>query len=676
MKNLNINIKISLSLVIVVGLTWSYLIHPFLLPVSIHPHLKFLITSALILYIGYLYRTIQFKINLRLPDLIVIALYLAFFTLLNRTALMGSLTSDELYHTMLSSTYHFLPDTMKAHPLLKGISINIINMNLSALVLLIGAGLFFGYKFIRSISSARTRYVLYFISLVIAGEIFHRLPVTLEAHPPMRLFPLFLSQLIFGINDVAFRLPGHLAATFICWLVYRLTLSNDKPSHILPFIFGFSVYMIPTVFHCSVLVHPSIWAFIAGSLCFVLIYKGLETKDGNLMIAAGVSLGLGCLLRQNTMLFWPALILIVAFNRQYWSRLLLIFLPALFFTPYLSTVFHLGHPAARVVLFKKDKSSYTAKTQPASTISVSTEARDKEVARGDKKESEKPLTYKGYRVFGPLRNLIRSTTSLRGPLSVVQSSSLLWTIFFIIGLILTCLKFKSSLRFFYVSFLSGYCLFFAIGPGLWGMGRYQVEYVAPAMMAAILMLIHVYPRKTRVIAGWLVILGIYSFVFNLSIPQDVKSRWPEKRLSTELYTPYKKAFSWIQRQGNNGRILVMDGWQFDGAMGLWMRGFTHEGWRNYLTIHEKFQGFLQENPTLRHFDSFLRENRVDHFVIQYGEKKDFELREPGAKKLLAGLSGKTSMPSYSRQITFSDDRGAAIDIYARSDRKYDWGPPE
>jgi hypothetical protein len=107
---------------------------------------------------------------------------------------------------------------------------------------------------------------------------------------------------------------------------------------------------------------------------------------------------------------------------------------------------------------------------------------------------------------------------------------------------------------------------------------------------------------------------------------------------------------------------------------LWLRGFNYEDDENYKIRSKQFFAFLETDFTLNDYFTFLKENDIEYFLVQYGLKRDVELRSPGLKKLMALLADyyATSPASsdYSRQQTFIGDMDGAIDIYGKKPLPY------
>lgn len=88
-----------------------------------------------------------------------------------------------------------------------------------------------------------------------------------DAHPPFRLFPLWLSTVLFGINDLSFRLVSLLALSIFAFVLYKVSQKHfDRRNS---FLIGLSVSSIPLLLHVGSIVEQSVWTVLTWS--FILI---------------------------------------------------------------------------------------------------------------------------------------------------------------------------------------------------------------------------------------------------------------------------------------------------------------------------------------------------------------------------------------------------------------------
>jgi hypothetical protein len=500
-------------------------------------------------------------------------------------------------------------------------------------LLFLGAG-FGAYRWIRTrVSHPLWRMGLYFAVCFGIGLIAAEVGVPVEPHPPMRLFPLFASQLLFGLQDFSFRFPGIVAVSVLSFLTYRLVVRRRPESAGFAFFAGFSIYMIPTVFHVSAIVQPSIWGFAAAVGCLYALYEATERQDDGFVILASIIVGLGTLFRQSAILLWPVFWLIAFANRRWIRRWGLIAAPMLFAVPYFLTVAQIGHPAADGRILHE---------------------------------------------LSPAQSVFISPSSGIGPWAIVRSSTLWWLLFGVAGSLMVLRRTKTTLKIFYLVFITGYMLFHSISPDLWGLGRYQAEFVAPCFVLTIFLLaLDLGAGERFLFVLCLVFLGSYSFFCNLTIPQDIHyERWPQKRISTESYYPYKQALGFLERQETGGRFIIVGGVPIYGRMILWLRGFSASETENWWRRQTQFGGLLKNPMSVSDFIAFLRASDTDYYLIQYGDKRELQHRSPNMQALLDGLtsepSGTLGKPSeaYARQQTFIGNVEGAIDLYGKTSLRY------
>jgi Dolichyl-phosphate-mannose-protein mannosyltransferase len=466
--------------------------HPLAGPLAVPAFLQSMLIAAAILAVAYLYRDIEFAFEIDQTDIAVFVSYVVFFSLLNYRMLSESITCDELYHGERSVFYLYsypqLPERFKVIPFLRFTPVNELNTYVSAFILLGMGALWFIYRKVVAPLALGWRYGVVFVFMTTLGMAFLCSPLTVEPHPPLRLLPLFISQLILGLSDFSFRFPSLLAASITSFAFYK-TLREKFPDALgFCYVIGFSIFMIPTVFHSAAIVEPSIWAFSAAVLVMLAIYSAVKNDDANAMVLASLITGMAVLCRQNTIILWPVLLLITLLNKPFWKKALWIVIPVFFAVPYFMTVAHTGHP----------------------------------VASGSSS--------------GALENLIQAFTTCGGVKGILKSSSVFWTLFLVGGLVYAFFS-KEKIRIYFIVLLTGYVLFHILPPGAWGIGRYQAEYVAPAMALTIFLFALEFKAKGRkILIGCLIFLSCFSYYTNTTLSQDVYFSCSDKIRMENLFS--------------------------------------------------------------------------------------------------------------------------------------------
>ena len=638
-------LKLSAAPLVFLSLAWSYLLFPTQLPFHLPSILQAAFLVVFVFLLTFLYRGLSWEISLGKRDLYVFAAYLLSFSVLNLRMLSESITCDELYHAERAVFYlhgiKLLPEWLRASSCFSRTPMTEINSHVGAVF--IGGSLlaYAVYRWIQKrVSSPAARHGLYAGLCLVFAVAAAKCKIPVEPHPPLRLLPLFISQLLFGLQDCSFRFPGLWAVSLVSYLTYRLVAEQKPEQPGFAFLVGFSIYMIPTVYHVSVIVQPSIWGFAAAVGCWYALYWAAKKKDETFVILAAVIVGLGTLCRQNVILLWPVIGLLAFLNRAYIRRWGLVAAPLLFAVPYFLTLTQVGHPVADVKVLQESDMTFHAMTS--------------------------------------VQNVLQSFQTGVGPLFILKSTTPLWVLFGLVGMVWVFLRTKTTLKAFYLTLLTGYALFHSIRPELWGVGRYQAEFVAPCIVSTMFLLALELKERGRIyLVACLVFLGFYSYYANQTVSQDVYyTRWTQRKISSEAYFPYKEALDFLQKQETQGRFILIGGIPVYGRMILWLRGFSYEDAENYWQRQAALDELLAHPVSQAQFLTFLREKQIDYFLVQYGEKREWQHRSPNVQALLDGISPLRSPvigmspDAYALRQTFIGKVEGAIDLYAKESAHY------
>jgi hypothetical protein len=635
------------SILLYVTVCWSFCVRGAVLPFALPPAVGVLIWPVAGCALYYVYRNLGFSVSLSPRDVLVLASYMAAFVLLNRPILFGeAITGDELVHAehAMISIEAIRAYVAPTATLWSSVLPKELNYYFATGMLVCLSVIAILWRRIGEERRPRAFYSFLAILLLALGLLALKFADRLEPHPPMRLLPLFLGHMIFGLTDVSFRLPGVFCAAIVSFAAYRLVLRKDPTAGLFAYCIGFSLYMIPTVFHSAVIVEPSIWGFGVWTLCIFAIYLACDTDDVRYLIAAGVIVGAGSLMRQNVIVLWPivGLVLLVhaPFRKGFVKNAFYVLLPAVLILPYLYTTKHMGHAA----------------------------------------------TSGG--VGEMIQNISKSLSSGIGPRAILKSSAPLWLIPSTLGMIYVCIFARHKVCLVYLAIFPAYCLYFSITPILWGLGRYQVEFIAPLVVLTLLLLALHVPRGTRaLLVCVLLFLSVYTVHAHRTMHQDVQyGHWSKKRLTSESYYPYKEALEYLKRQESGGRFVMLAGVGVSsrrhGELVLWLRDFTFKEAHTFETVQEAFIKSTHDNPnmTVNDFLAYLQKNDVDYFLVQYGDKREFQHRWQGLHMLFYQLAyyeraARSQNLPFARHHTFVGRHEAAIDIFGPVNRKYGAYPP-
>jgi hypothetical protein len=654
-------LRVSAAPLIFIALVWSYLLQPIAVPISLPFLLQSLVTALFAAGAAWIFQGVAVELEMRPGDWAILAGLFSVFCLLNLPILRQSINGDEVYHASHAASLKVLaalaPETLKACAWVQRTPIPELNSWVSVIFIALVAASAFAFTRLEK-RNLNAGWAAATIAVWIAGWVVLR-SVAPDPHPPLRTLPLFMGQLFLGLHDISYRLPGIAAVTVTVYAAYRAILARLPGSRVFALLAASAIYFIPTVFHASVIVEPSIWAFVSGTLTILFADRALRKGRDSDWLFAGLVLGLGTLARQNTILFWPGFVLLVLFERRAIARPWLVLAPLLFILPYIGSLSRLGHPAANVRV---------AASEPAVTANPS--AADV-TPRALRELAPKPTESRGWPK--PVRNLKRALTSGDADRLILHSSTWPWVLFLLLGMIVIFLRRRSPHYWFYLSVPAGIVLFFSIGPILWGLGRYQVEFIAPATALTIILLTSIVsPALRPAYLALLAVLSIYSVSTNATFHQDVYYQWwAQKRLSTESFYPYKAALGFLQRQSTGGRFLIMGGVPTYGSFLLWPRGYTLQDVAAYDAIDAAWTEEQSGITTAAAWHQFRRTHNVDYLVVSFGEKRGGQHRNPQTQALLDDLA-KTQTPAdgWGKLHTFYGDREGAIDIYGPIESRY------
>ncbi len=380
-------------------------------------------------------------------------------------------------------------------------------------------------------------------------------------HPPFRLFPLWLTSAIFTSTDFSFRLAQFIGLIGLIWLIQKV--ANKKLNFVNSWLFALTVGIIPVLWHVGVLVEQSIWTAMVWTL-FLLYFlmPNFDNKVRELDYIRWISIiSIFTLLRQSSFVAFLPLFLIILidfFNKKEFNikKIFILTSPIFLMLPFLLNSIINGTSA-----------SYSGKLSSVQRV---------------------------WEAFnsGIIFN------------AVMNSISWPWIIFLFIP-ILFFMKNPLKISVVLIFFIAGVYIFYMIDPGLWGMGRYQAEYVIPFIVLGFFIFVN-YMVKYRSFASkflpiffaLLIIHNIYIFKnlasFNKPIDelkitffdQDIKIRGQYAVLSEFPYE-YKRAFVEAKDAGYAGNIFVAGATY--GVFGEILNNFTVLEVRLERDIYKKIQ---------------------------------------------------------------------------------------
>ena len=497
----------------------------------------------LFLFLGQ-YRKEDFKdcVVLRKSDLGVIAIFVAVVLPFSIRDLSHSLVGDQLAHAQ-SSQVHFISLIQATAGRVESIRNLTFGNLLWALefVALTAGILLLRYMRGKSFPVRAVTYSLAFLSL--------RLVIFLASgggspHPQFRLFPLWLTAALLSPCDWGFRIAQFLPLIGLMWATQRMTAA------VLPFriscLLGLVVGTIPVLWHVGTLVEASIWTAVVWT-ALLLSIAGHDPANPFPHIRWISCVCIATLMRQTA--FLALIPLFVMLGEEMIrkrsvdiGRMLLCIAPLLAMAPFLMRSLLLGTPA----------------TQSTGEMS---------------------------HALGNVLYALRSGIALN---SILNSVLMPWAILLPVSFLAISVRKPLYGAACLAWFLAAFVVFYSIRFTLWGIGRYQAEYVVPFSVVGLFLAVtavHHLDRRRKYVVVLLMSLLAFNVVSYIRIPRKnlpadslrdhffrvIKERGNYSILS-ELPYPYRRALRAAKEEGF-ARAVYVAGITY-GAFGEILNGYT------------------------------------------------------------------------------------------------------
>ena len=325
-----------------IGLAWNILIS-----------FGFCVLLFLFCYLGRAHKNFyEDQFIFQRYELFVSVSFLVIMLTLSTSSLMAPIVNDELSHSVVAKAH-----AVKLIPLLakKFAWLNqylfrdiLYLWDLALLALLIGCF----YVLRRCDFVIRTMLIVG--AFLICRLILNFLSLNVGPHPPLRLFPLWLSSSILSSSDFSFRLPQFLGLIIFMSLVFKMTRS--RLSFLNSWLLALSFGTIPLLWHVATMPEPSIWTAIIWTL-FLLAFISQNRMQEFPWSRWFTLISLFSLMRQSAFIALIPIFLAYVFvqiqERRSGlqidsSRVLLTLLPVLVMIPFLIQSFAYGTPATYV----------------------------------------------------------------------------------------------------------------------------------------------------------------------------------------------------------------------------------------------------------------------------------------------------------------------------------------
>ncbi|MCX6124184.1 MAG: hypothetical protein NTV34_05465 [Proteobacteria bacterium] len=636
------SLRIAASTVLLVSLCWSYGVRDLYLLDSLgfqSSLSKNMLIGLLVVLVAWCYRDFSIEFGAKRWHLQAFAFYVAFIFMSNWSALSEGLACDELYHAGMSSLTVLaaqkvlnqgepwtwfatrpMPEVVGYFSMLFLVAASVVILVgrcLDRLCVLFAKGRPWG---------AACRWIFAFLIIVAVGQLVRTFPYRSESHPPLRLMPLFVSQVIFGYDDLSFKIPGVLSLAAVAVLFASLVAESRRRFHcvapqnlLVALGVGLLVCLIPTVLHAGTIVEPSIWGFVSWSLCFYLLNQFLVTEDTDLLVWAGLTVGVGSLMRQNAIVLWPVIGLVLMWKRpslMVWVRTLA---PGLFLVPFLISIMDGRHAAS---------------------------------------------------AGAQLSNSWKALVSLTGFKVILFGTTPPWIIVGLAGIgIVLIQKIWKQVPGLVILFglIPAFILYFMIWPYLWPIGRYQAEYVGAALGIALLGVgVWLPPKFYRHALILSLLLMAYSWQVMRTLNQDkYYGEWTEKRISTESAYPYREALGFLQRQADGREFAFIGGVPVYGEYHLYMRGFSKVDVERIRTIQGQIEEGFKNIRTASEVVGLAKRIGFRYMVVQYGDKRESQHRAEWQNRMEAIVRGGAGDPGSGVRLQhrFYGNVEGGIDIF-------------
>lgn len=137
---------------------------------------------------------------------------------------------------------------------------------------------------------------------------------TQSVHPPLRLFPIFVSSTFFGINEFGIRIVQLMLAS--SFLTYFFTILKKHFSNLNSILFTTLILTTPLFLFTSLSIEPSIYAFIIVTIFIIDIYNHLEGQKFSFSKWIFI-ISIGSLIRQSIFLLFIPLFMAYLLQKEW-----------------------------------------------------------------------------------------------------------------------------------------------------------------------------------------------------------------------------------------------------------------------------------------------------------------------------------------------------------------------
>jgi hypothetical protein len=216
-------------------------------------------------------------------------------------------------------------------------------------------------------------------------------------------------------------------------------------------------------------------------------------------------------------------------------------------------------------------------------------------------------------------------------------------------------------------------LFYTIWPYLWGLGRYQAEYVAPfGALLLVFSCIHVARSYMKYACLVLAIGMISTLEVNSNLSLDINyAQWPRMRITSSASFPYREALGTLKRAEVGGNFAIIGGSPIYNRSVLWLAGFSFWETARWEHVQGSLASFLSQPRNPAEVRAFVQANGIQAVVVQSGTRREIQHREgmPGIAAFITSIE-KVPLESKSyfyKQASFGGEHGGILTIYKPRD---------
>ncbi len=479
---------------------------------------------SLILLSRYCKKWYEDTLTIRAKDIVVFLSFLAIMLTLSFRDLTSPLVGDQIVHSQ-ESQRHIITILLKL-PAVTNILDNLIFSNVLFLLNLLSIGmlallyyLFRNRNFATKVIWLSAGFFIFRIAVIMLGS--YAAP-----HPPLRLFPLWLSSSLLSGTDFSFKLPQFLGLIALMWLAQRI--ANRRFTFLFSWLFGLAVGTIPLLWHVGTLVEQSIWTALVWSIFLLSAAENDDLGDFK-WIRWSSLISLFTMMRQTAFLaLMPLFIFYIAYafhkDKYDLKKLFFVLAPVLVSLPFIMRSSVAGTPANYI------PGEFTIIPQGASSIE---------------------------RVWFAVRSGI-------APWIILNTVLLPWAIFPFFAFLVYFVDFKKILNaiVILIFFAAAFATFYIIRIGIWGTDRYQAEYIVPfAILGLYKLLVKLNGAgKTmpKLLAAGLICIVIY----NVSTFKSLYSHYKVKQvyrgvaIQTQPLYNYTDALKAVRNEGYAGHTYT------------------------------------------------------------------------------------------------------------------------